>query len=62
MTEELPTPKRRQRLSAQDRWTIFQEAAAKDSPRWARCCAAGESTHLNWPGFASRFVPGRCQS
>jgi len=31
MTEELPTPKRRKRLSAQDRWTIFQEAAAKDA-------------------------------
>lgn len=31
MTEEQPTPKRRKRLSAHDRWTIFQEAAAKDA-------------------------------
>lgn len=31
MTEEQPTPKRRKRLSAQDRWTIYQEAAAKDA-------------------------------
>jgi transposase-like protein len=31
MNEEQPTPKRRKRLSAQDRWTIFQEAAAKDA-------------------------------
>ena len=31
MAEEEPTPKRRKRLSAQDRWTIFSEAAAKDA-------------------------------
>lgn len=30
MTEE-QTPKRRRRLSAQDKWTVFQEAAAKDA-------------------------------
>lgn len=30
MTGEQPTPKRRKRLSAQERWTI-QEAAAKDA-------------------------------
>lgn len=29
MTEQ-QTPKRRRRLSAQDKWTIFQEASAKD--------------------------------
>lgn len=29
MTEE-HTPKRRRRLSAQDKWAVFQEASAKD--------------------------------
>ncbi|MGQ0679632.1 MAG: transposase [Actinomycetota bacterium] len=31
MTEDQSTPKRRKRLSPQDRWTIYQEAAAKDT-------------------------------
>ncbi|MEX2586896.1 MAG: hypothetical protein WD602_02745 [Actinomycetota bacterium] len=52
MTEH-QTPKRRRRLSAQDRWTIFQEVSAKDA-KVARTCAAEASTRLSWRGSESR--------